>query len=277
MTTDSQEQVNRSQMLATDLDGTLIPLNGDAQQAADLRFLEKELRREGAMLAFVTGRHFASVRRAIAEYSLPTPDIAICNVGTAIYRWSGNLEPEHVTAYSDCLRGLVADMPIAVLRKLLSAIDGLAVQEEEKQSDFKLSFYAPTEGLETTVSRIQEIVDRESAPYSIVHSFDPFKDHGLIDLLPEGVSKAYALKWWADSAGLRADDIVFAGDSGNDYSALTAGYRAIVVGNASRSLCAQVSKAHYHAGWTDRLHLAEAEASSGVLEGAKRFRLIDSQ
>jgi hypothetical protein len=54
--------------------------------------------------------------------------------------------------------------------------------------------------------------------------------NGLIDLLPTNVSKAHALAWWVDHARMMPDSIVFASDSGKELAALTAGYRAILVG-----------------------------------------------
>ena len=110
-------------------------------------------------------------------------------------------------------------------------------------------------------------------PYSVVQSVDPFTGSGLIDLLPKGVSKAYALAWWSQHVGLNSTAIVCAGDTGNDLAALTAGYRAIVVGNAERSLAKQVQEVHQRAGWSDRLYLARKPATSGVLEGCRWFGL----
>ncbi len=58
-------------VLATDLDGTLIPLANDEQNQRDLRQLKAELSDRDLSLVFVTGRHFESVQQAIAEYHLP--------------------------------------------------------------------------------------------------------------------------------------------------------------------------------------------------------------
>jgi hydroxymethylpyrimidine pyrophosphatase-like HAD family hydrolase len=125
------------------------------------------------------------------------------------------------------------------------------------------------------VERIQEKLDQAGAPYSIVHSVDPFTGDGLVDLLPAGVSKAHALAWWVEQQGFDSSVIVYAGDSGNDLAALTAGYRAIVVGNAARSLARQVQAVHRERGWSKRLYLARKNATSGVLEGCLWFGLIE--
>ena len=76
---------------------------------------------------------------------------------------------------------------------------------------------------------------------------------------------------------MRRESIVFAGDSGNDLAALTAGYRAILVGNADRSLAHQALQAHQQSNWSDRLYLAREKATSGVLEGCRWFGLVEAR
>ena len=73
-------------LLCTDLDRTLLP-NGDAPESpsARERFARVAARPE-VSLVYVTGRHRESVQRAIAEYGLPTPRHAICDVGSSIYQ-----------------------------------------------------------------------------------------------------------------------------------------------------------------------------------------------
>lgn len=266
MTTEQLKQV-----LATDLDGTLIPLEGNEQHRSDLVTLAAELVEGGVGLIFVTGRHLDSVKAAISQFQLPTPQWVICDVGTSIFQCVGD-EFRAVERYQTYQARIVDSMSIDRLRDLLSSVRGLRLQESAKQGRFKLSYYAAGEELGRIVGTIQQMLRETSAPYSIVHSLDPFNGDGLIDLLPESVSKSHAISWWVRFAGLTDDAVIFAGDSGNDLAALTAGYRAIVVGNADRSLADQVALTHRDAAWTDRLYLARNSATSGVLEGCRWFR-----
>lgn len=260
-------------VLATDLDGTLIPLPGNAQNQADLRTLDRQIERNGATLTFVTGRHFESVAGAIEEFRLPWPAWIICDVGTSIYRRLPSGEFEPVVAYQRHQERIIAAMPILTLRQRLRTTRQLQLQEPEKQGRFKLSFYADAVRLSELVDRLQQELEQLGAPYSIVQSVDPFNGDGLIDLLPTSVSKAHALRWWIQFADLERQQVVFAGDSGNDLAALTAGYQAILVGNADRLLAQQVSDAHREFGWENRLYLARGTATSGVLEGCHWFGL----
>ena len=163
------------------------------------------------------------------------------------------------------------------LQTLLKDVHGLRRQEDEKQGRFKLSFYADAAMLNDRVIEIQTILERKNAPYSIVHSVDPFNGEGLIDLLPTGVSKAHAFKKWCEHVGLFREEVAFAGDSGNDLAALTSGCRAIVVGNADRALAKQVYESHCQNKWNDRLFLAKGTATTGVLEGCRWYGLAQSE
>jgi len=261
-------------VLATDLDGTFIPLAGNEENVADLRLLEKEFAERGVILMYVTGRHFELTSQAIEEHRLPQPDWLICDVGTSIYHRPGSGYLEPVSAYRDQLDAIIAPLPIGELRETLKSIEGLRLQEEEKQGPFKLSYYAEAAQLKDLVRQIEKKLTAVEAPYSVISSVDPFRGEGLIDLLPEGVSKAYALAWWVDFCQHQHEAVVFAGDTGNDFAALTAGYRAIVVGNADRAVAHAVYERHREQGWENRLFLAERHATSGVLEGCRWFGLL---
>lgn len=262
------------QVLATDLDGTFIPLDGNQQNRTDLNILASELKDNDVRLVFVTGRHFDSVSNAIETLQLPLPDWIICDVGTSLFRREQSGEFVAITAYDEHLQQIISAMPISSLRQRLALIPGLRLQEDEKQGRYKLSFYAEATQLEALYDQLQRELSKTQAPYSIIHSVDPFNGDGLIDLVPAEVSKAHALRWWASHMQLSQDAIVFAGDSGNDLAALTAGYRAIVVGNADRGVAQRVHNDHQEAGWENRLCIAKGTASSGVLEGCRWFELI---
>ena len=97
----------------------------------------------------------------------------------------------------------------------------------------------------------------------------------LLDVLPAQVSKAYALIWLATHADFLPDEVVYAGDSGNDLAALICGFRAIVVANDSEGLADRVAASLEERSLLDRLYLARDQATSGVLEGCRHFGLID--
>ena len=262
-----------NKVLATDLDGTLIPLDNQPENARDLSLLGEQLRSNQVTLTFVTGRHLASVEDAIKQHSLPTPDWVICDVGTSIYHHEQG-DFHLANPYVEHLQSIVGEYSTKAVREKFSTWNQLRPQEEEKQGTFKLSFYCDAKEVETLVANIRSTLGEHDIPYNVIGSVDPFNGDGLIDLLPANVSKAYALQWWTRHTGMANEEAVFAGDSGNDLAAMTAGYRTIVVGNADRAL-ANTVRAHFEeCQQLERLFLAEKTATSGVLAGCQHFGLL---
>lgn len=283
-------------VLATDLDGTLIPLTGapemnaalgesspatargDALSGCPQRQALTTLRRLAAAdeleIIFVTGRHHESVMSVMNAVGLPSPRWIICDVGTTLL-CRADLQPYLPSqSYVNHLDSIVGRFDIGRLASAMADWEGLVLQEAEKQGRHKLSFYCDPNHIDTQVARIESRLIEIAAPYRIVSSIDPFNGDGLIDLLPRGTDKSSALRWWAEYSGYEMSRIVFAGDSGNDYAALTAGFRAILVGNADRDLARRVVDHHRQRGTEDRVYLAQAPATAGVLEGCIRFGMI---
>lgn len=261
------------QALATDLDGTLIPLDGNDNNFNDLSELKELVTQCSFELMFVTGRHFELVADAMEDYRLPLPGWVICDVGTTLLHWSEKEEFLRVDEYRAELSSIVEPFPLEQMRDSLQDLPELRLQEPEKQGEFKLSYYCDASDLDRATRKVQDRIAQNDAPYSLISSTDPFENVGLLDLLPKKVSKAYALDWWVTFTNHDREQVIFAGDSGNDTAALTAGYRAIVVGNANESVKAEVRAAHEKQGTLDRLYLAKNMATSGVLEGCRHFGL----
>jgi len=257
--------------LATDLDGTLIPLTEESDHHQSLVLLADLLKKHEMSLAFVTGRHFASVQKAIMQFDLPQPDWILCDVGTSAYERCSDGTFRHVDRYAQKLHAIAGGVEQEQLFDLITVIPRLRPQEPEKQSPFKTSFYAAPEYIDDIVSQLGDRLLRKRTPVQIISSIDPFTSEGLIDLLPVGVSKAFALDWLCGERNLSHQSVIFAGDSGNDLAAFNAGYNTVLVGNTADSIVAQVLKTHSNAGWQDRLYHASQHATSGVLEGVLHF------
>ncbi|MCC5834496.1 MAG: HAD-IIB family hydrolase [Opitutales bacterium] len=268
-----KKPLNRPCLLASDLDGTLIPLKGNDSAKKALQQLDALLEAGSIPLVYVTGRHFDSVCQVMKAESLPRPEWIISDVGSSAYEWSGS-GYRLSEAYRDCLGAMTGNVPASKLVPYFESIPGLRLQEDAKQGAFKLSYYTDAEESETLGSVIASRLRTEDLPYHCVVSVDPFNGDGLIDLLPLGVSKAFALEWLARKLGLNKEAVVFAGDSGNDYAALVAGFRAVLVGNASADVREKVSAAHREAGLENCLYCANGQSTSGVLEGARHYGLL---
>jgi HAD superfamily hydrolase (TIGR01484 family) len=159
----------------------------------------------------------------------------------------------------------------ATIDARLGDVQGLSRQEDEKQAEFKRSFYFDAALDEHEVEAgvgerldglpVRTIVSREQT------------GRGLLDVLPRGVAKDTAVRWLVDRFGLAPDDVLFAGDSGNDLVALLAGWNAVLVGNAADAVRRRVRDEAKRRGLTDRVLLAEGPVVRGVLEGCAHFGL----
>ncbi|MCA9046439.1 MAG: HAD-IIB family hydrolase, partial [Planctomycetaceae bacterium] len=224
---------------------------------------------------FVTGRHLASVEDVRVQEELPCPHWIICDVGTSIYHLNDSGVPELVSQYAEHLAALCSSMSREHLVDILAEVAGLRMQESEKQGPFKLSYYIEQSLLQNAEQHILSLLQRHEAPYSLICSVDPFNGDGLVDLLPQGVSKDFALAWWTEHVNANRESILFAGDSGNDFAPLTAGYRGILVANSPPDLADRILSVHQDRNWSGRLFRATQQATSGVLEGCRHFGLFE--
>ncbi|MCA9185995.1 MAG: malto-oligosyltrehalose trehalohydrolase [Pirellulaceae bacterium] len=262
-----------ARVLVTDLDGTLIPLPNDATNQADLQRLHQLLLTYRIPLVFATGRHLQSVTRAISDTPLPHPHWFVCDVGTSIYHTDGTGQIVKLEEYAQHLRDICAH-PVSDLVRSFRHISGIQLQEEQKQGEFKLSYYVAPSRLMDVVEQMVQVLQKLQAPFEVTHSRDPHNDRGLVDLLPEQVSKAYALRWWAAQRDLSCANILYAGDSGNDLAAFRAGYRSIVVANTHHEVKLAAYEAHRANDFDRRLYFAPYRATSGVLAGCHWYGLF---
>jgi HAD superfamily hydrolase (TIGR01484 family) len=268
-----QHQI-KPRILATDLDGTLIPLQQSRMNADCLTQLCNIHKKQHFSLIFATGRHFESVIPAVAEYELPAPEWIVCDVGTAIYKRIGD-DYEHFVPYETHLSERTNGSNRTAVEMLLADIDGLEPQPPAHQQRFKISYQSDSDKVDALVQAINARLAEAALPYTCMGSIDPFQHCGLFDVLPREVSKAYALIWLATHADFTPDEVIYSGDSENDLAALTCGFRAIVVANASPGLAEKVRSTLAGRHQQDRLYHAKGEATSGVLEGCRHFGLFD--
>ncbi len=260
-------------VLATDLDGTLIPLPDTAENNADLIEISKQLIERQRTLIFATGRHYESVIEAIDEFALPTPNWIVCDVGSTIYQRVDN-EYKVYSPYENHLSECSKGIDRAEVEKALSSIEGLKPQPVDHQQRFKISYESEADTVDSLVDTINTQLQSSELPFNCMGSLDPFMNCGLLDVMPQGVSKAYALIWLSTHANFSPDEVIYSGDSGNDYAALASGFRAILVANRSPGLAEKVSAHLQQRDLNERLYLARKTASSGVLEGCRYFGLI---
>lgn len=264
-------------LLATDMDGTVIPTDQDDRRLRETHvFAATMLSRPQITLAYVTGRSLALAREAIEAFGLPVPAFLACDVGTSVYKLTETgfrLDSQYRALMLEARGELTGDS----IRARLGAVPGLTLQEDEKQAEFKISYYFPPgpRGEAVVVEARRRLALEARTRVAIVSSRKPGNGRGLLDVLPAGVAKDTAVHYLRRLTGVDGERVVVAGDSGNDRALFESGYRAIVVGNAPDALKADLRRhGARNARRDDLIYFARRPFASGVLEGCRHFGLL---
>jgi len=262
-----------SRVIASDLDGTLIPPELDEARRRDIARFGRAAAGRALRLAYVTGRHAPLALAGIREAGLPPPAWLFADVGTSLHVPDGPAyaeDPEFHRAMIDAL-GLAS---FDEIRRRLAGLAGLELQDAAKQAEFKLSYDVRGRDPADVVPAARARVGALAGRLTFVASRDPITGHGLLDVLPADSGKRFALEWLRRAAGLDAPDVLFAGDSGNDRDALLSGHPAVLVGNAPGPLREALRREARETGVEDRVYFARASFAAGVLEGCRHFGFL---
>lgn len=273
MESNSISRAAARKLLASDLDGTLIPPARVSTDAGVAELRQAVERARELSVAYVTGRSLPLAMEGIQRYRLPAPGVLVCDVGTSVFvaeegEWMP--DPAYRALMLEALGGAGPGDARAALREL----EGLELQEEANQTDFKLSYYTPGDARGEELAAAARDRLGQVGRFNVVHSVDPVTGRGLLDVLPAGVAKDVALRYLHDRSGVAEKSLVYAGDSGNDLAAMLSGFNVVVVGNATEALKETVRAQAETRGLTERVHFAEAWYAAGVLEGCRRFGIL---
>lgn len=240
-------------LFSSDLDGTLL---GNPEGAQRFKTAWERLPpRRRPLLVYNSGRLVDDLRRFSAASGLPAADYLIGGVGTQIYdaRTEGFLEDFH--------QFLSEGWDLAAIEAVASAFPGMRKQPDEFQHRFKSSWFLER----ATPAQLIELRQRLAAAglnASIVYSSQ--RD---LDLLPPRATKAGALQWLCTRLRIGLDQVLVAGDTGNDASMFRLpGVRGIIVENAQPELFAATVEIP--------VYTARAVLADGVLDGLLHYGVI---
>jgi len=265
-------------ILATDMDGTLLP-NGKDEYDGTLPRLFDVIKEKKLMFIYVTGRNMELFEEAKRDFDIEIPDYMIGDVGTMIYKKNdGKLTLDD--CWMDYLEKNEPNWDTQTIKDRLNTNSDIRPQEESKQNKYKLSYYLDDTSKEKD---ILDLIGNEISALGInadvIFSVDRLEGIGLIDILPKIATKATALEFLRKKLGVPKESVIFCGDSGNDVLALTNGYKSILVNNAPENIKMEVAQLNKEKGNTD-FYIAKGNSelngnySSGILEGLIHFGII---
>ena len=263
-------------LLCTDLDRTLIP-NGEAAElpGARQRFAEL-INQYDIHLAYVSGRDHQLVQQAIEKYQLPYPEYVIADVGSTIYFCQGN-DWSLVADWHQQIGHDWAEQTAMQIYHYFTDVSSLKLQEVTKQGRYKLSYYVPLNmDHEALMQKMQEIALQQQLAINLIYSVDDEKQTGLLDVLPASASKLAAIYFLIDELALNKNEILFAGDSGNDMDVLCSDLPAVLVANARDDVRQQALSLAEQGGHRDYLYLAHGVTGNGhyadgIIEGMQHY------
>lgn len=266
--------------LTTDLDRTLLP-NGPYDDDKSIPELFERLKQVPHILCYATGRNLSMVLEAMRTWHIPLPDFLVAEVGTSLYRKSGN-ELVTDTRWREHILSVQKNWSKDRILSSLNLNDALKLQEDEKQNEFKISYYLSDHTKKDEIfEKIHSVLSQENITAQLLWSVDTLANNiGLIDIIPATATKAGGVEFLREKEGFEKENVIYCGDSGNDILPLTRCYKSIMVKNAPDEVKDIVSKQVSEAGCTANLYIAtgvppqNGNYASGIIEGLVHFGMI---
>ncbi len=237
-------------LIITDLDNTL---TGDPDALGEFNELIRSHSRIG--FGITTGRNVNDARQLIEKLGLPAPDVLDTSVGTQLHYG------EDLTTDRSWQKQIGYRWDPAGIRKLLDHQPGFFPQSKHEQSEFKISYKVDVT-LAPTLKEIKRIIREAGLRARVIMSLGTY-----VDVIPVRGGSDYSLRHLLFKWGFTPEQLLIAGDSGNDEGMLKGRTLGVVVGNYSPEL-EPLRK-------VPRVYFARGHHARGILEGIKFYNFLD--
>ncbi|NGO63728.1 HAD-IIB family hydrolase [Rhizobium daejeonense] len=236
-------------LFSADLDGTLA---GDREGSRRFsRYWQSLEPSERPLLVYNSGRLIDDIVAFTEQEELPRADAMIGGVGTML---ASRSLPDIGEDFDRTLAETGYD--VERIEALVGAERGITRQPERYQHRFKSSWFlhdASPQELENLLGKLSD----EGLSVRIVYSSN--RD---LDILPANADKGSALAWLCERIDVAPDEVIVAGDTGNDRSMfLMEGVRGIIPANGLAELTSLAKERE------TAIFRARASTADGVIEG----------
>ncbi|GAA4291734.1 HAD-IIB family hydrolase [Aestuariibaculum suncheonense] len=243
-------------LLSFDIDNTLIEFH---TLKSNFKKIWKKYKPDDIILTYNTGRLIDDVLLLIKKGVLPKPDYIIGGVGTLIYDCNHNCV---VKEFNDVLD---EGWDLEAVEKLVQSIDHpISEQPAKFQHSYKRSYFFH-DADDELIESIEADFEKANMYVNVVYSGNKF-----LDVLPKWANKGNALQWLLSKLNLTTDNVLVAGDSGNDSAMFDMkGIRGVVVANAHEEL--------YKFTKYRQVYHAEGDHGNGVIEGLVFYGILPEE
>ena len=241
-----------TKFIVTDIDYTLI---GDDKYLEEfVQLLDDSHHNIG--FAVATGRTMDSAFDILKKQKVPYPDIIISSVGSEIY-YNDNGKLIYSKGWDAHINN---QWNRERIQSLLAKFDFLQYQSEDTQRKYKLSYY--TSDVPEQLKTVNDVLIQNKIRANIIFS------HGqYLDILPYRASKGKAIRYLAYRWNIPYENILVAGDSGNDREMLKGELLGVVVANYSEELESLRGQ--------KRIYFSEKEYAGGIIDGIKHYDFLN--
>ena len=207
------------------------------------------------LLCYNSGRLPDDLISLIERNIIPKPEYFIAGVGTSIYDYTKEVIIKEFSQVLD--EGWDLGKVIMVMHEIGN---GIVPQPDHFQNDFKSSWFYDNAS-EDEITRIEKKLKNEGLEVNVVYSSSRH-----LDILPKWANKGNSLEWLLKYLKIKPEEVVVAGDSGNDSAMFKIpNINGIVVGNAQPEL--------YHETKDLSVYYSEKLRYEAVLEGLEHYGL----
>ena len=248
---------NRIKLLSFDIDNTLIDFH--TYKSNFTKTWVKYAKDLDIIITYNTGRLIDDVLNLINKGVLPKPDYIISGVGTHIYNFE---EGKVVKEFNDVLDD---GWNLKAVENIINNINHPISQQPSKfQHSYKRSYFFHDATDELVESVAQDFANA-NMDVNVIYSGDKF-----LDVLPKWANKGNALQWLLKRLTLETNQVLVAGDSGNDSAMFDLkDVSGIVVANAHEELYKYTKhKKVYH---------TEKAKGDGIIEGLIFYGILPKE